>query len=126
MADATCGVLVVEDDRDIRGLLADVLTEEGYGVRDAANGHEALQALAEWRPCLILFDLMMPVMDGIAFLARQRADPELARIPVVVVTARGNLLRDAPLQAAAVLPKPFAIDELLETVDDLCPRAHGA
>src|SRR5581483_10950225 len=68
-------VLVVEDDRGIRDLLAAVLTDEGFDVRQAANGKEALAVLERWQPDAILLDLMMPVMDGWTFRREQRRRP---------------------------------------------------
>ena len=68
-------VLVVDDDLSIQGFLAEALADEGYGVRTAANGREALAILREWRPDLILLDLMMPEMDGWEFRGEQRALP---------------------------------------------------
>src|SRR5690349_1848715 len=81
-------VLVVEDSTDARQMLASLLEVEGFAVRTAANGREALDQLrAGPPPCLILLDLMMPVMDGYQFRAEQRQDPGLSPIPVVVVSA---------------------------------------
>ena len=62
-----CAVLVVEDDQDLRDMLADVLTDEGFDVRTAAHGELALAMLEQWRPHVILLDLNMPVMDGWTF-----------------------------------------------------------
>src|SRR5262245_41874314 len=99
-------VLIVDDDQDIRDTLGGVLTEEGYRVVGAANGQEALDYLKDGeRPCLILLDLMMPVMDGWQFLKQQGMSPSLAEIPVVVITAAGAQ-RTAQLKASAVLAKP--------------------
>jgi CheY-like chemotaxis protein len=110
-------VLVVDDDRDIRETLQEVLEMEGYAVTTARNGAEALtQARAE-RPSMILLDLFMPVMDGVEFRQRQLADPELADIPVVVVSAAAGLeARVASLGVAGHLEKPLKIDRLFEVV----------
>jgi CheY-like chemotaxis protein len=107
-------VMVVDDDDDIRDTLTALLEEEGYTVSAHANGREALEALRTGeRPCLIFLDLMMPVMDGLEFRALQLADPDLAYIPVVLVTAavvnRGQLR-----QYVEVVPKPIKIERLLE------------
>jgi signal transduction histidine kinase/CheY-like chemotaxis protein len=81
-------VLVVEDDPASREMLVRVLSKENFSVTEAENGSVALERIAERRPELILLDLMMPVMDGFEFLAVLGAEPELARIPVIVVTAK--------------------------------------
>jgi CheY-like chemotaxis protein len=73
-------VLVVDDDELIRDTLATALADEGYAVRVAADGRAALDSLHEWRPDLIVLDLMMPEMDGYAFRAAQRAEANAADI----------------------------------------------
>ena len=74
-------VLVVDDDRDIRELLVELLGGEGYLVSSAADGRQALWEAHAHRPDVILLDLMMPVMDGYQFRAAQLDDPDLARGP---------------------------------------------
>jgi CheY-like chemotaxis protein len=78
---------VVDDEPDARALVRDILVNEGYGVREAANGVEALAAIAESRPSLVVLDLMMPALDGFAVLDHLSADPALRTLPVVVLTA---------------------------------------
>jgi CheY-like chemotaxis protein len=105
-------VLHVEDDPDIRDVVCELLEAEGYEVVQAPHGQRALELLqAGLRPCVVLLDLMMPVMDGATFLARLRAIPSLAALPVVIVSAS----RPVP-GAVAVLGKPFELDALLGTV----------
>lgn len=113
------GVLVVEDDPDIRETIAQILEEEGYEVRGASNGKQALDLLHEGvRPQLILLDLMMPVMDGWRFRTEQRQDPTIADIPVIVISADGNLRQQAAkIQANGYLRKPVGIDTLLDAVE---------
>ena len=89
-------VLIVDDDPGIRRMMSLVLAGEGYDVRTAENGRQALDLLASWRPAVILLDLMMPVMDGWTFLAAQQADPILASIPVIVMSASGDLGASGP------------------------------
>jgi CheY-like chemotaxis protein len=113
-----CDVLLVDDDLDVVDLVADVLMAEGCRVRTAVDGREALDILAKWRPQIILLDIMMPVMDGTDVLETIRADPALARIPVVVISASGAHLSQS-LPAAAVIAKPFSIDHLLQQVTAL-------
>src|SRR5579872_6621682 len=90
-------ILIVDDHEDIRESLGEVLSEEGFRVALAANGREALKYLNDNDPpCLILLDLMMPVMNGYEFRSWQRENTELARIPVAVLSGR----EDAPQTAA--------------------------
>jgi CheY-like chemotaxis protein len=113
-------ILVVDDDREIRTIVDDLLTGEGYLVRTAGNGRQALEILTVWRPVVILLDLSMPDMNGWTFLAHQQADPGLAQIPVIVMSAHYNLGRNGSLQsAAAIVPKPFDIDRLLTIITSL-------
>jgi len=115
-------ILFVEDDREVRVTLTQILVEEGYAVDGASNGREALDALRSGdRPCVILLDLMMPIMNGWQFSAAQRKDPSLAEIPVVIISAATNVLQSAAaMGAAAFLRKPFAIQDLLSIVDRCC------
>src|SRR6185503_16608644 len=83
-----CPVLIVEDDQDLREMMAQLLTLEGYEAATVANGREALDYLhGADRPNLILLDLMMPVMDGREFHRRMEADPALPPVPVIVLSA---------------------------------------
>jgi len=110
-------VLVVDDDPDIRSFVTLALAMEGYAVREAEDGRDALAVLSVWRPDLILLDLMMPGMDGRAFRERQRSAPELAAIPVVMMSAAHALMAaQAALQPSATLAKPFGLDELAAAV----------
>lgn len=112
-------VLLVEDDGDVRDAVADTLEEAGYRVWPARHGLEALTALREraLRPCLILLDLMMPVMDGWQFREEQARDPALAAIPVVALSAHGGLEK---LPAAGHLRKPVELRALIDTVARFC------
>ncbi|MGC3997161.1 MAG: response regulator [Anaeromyxobacter sp.] len=114
-------ILVVEDDLAVRETIVEVLADEGYDVSSAANGAEALQRLAgELRPDLIVLDLMMPVMDGPTFRARQRTDPRLSGIPVLVLSAsHRNEFAGGPL-GEAFLAKPFDLKRFVDTVHRFC------
>lgn len=119
--DAVTQILIVEDDEDIRKDLAEILQEEGYEVATATNGREALDQLQADRPGLILLDLMMPGMNGWDFRARQLQDPDIAEIPVVILSGAANVLRSAvTLSAAGYITKPFRLTQLLETVHRVC------
>jgi CheY-like chemotaxis protein len=114
------GVLVVEDDEDMRFILTELLEHHGWNTHAACDGLEGLTMLRKHRPSLILLDLAMPRMNGIQFRTAQRQLPDklLASVPCVVVSA----VHDAPsfksaLNAADVLVKPFEADRLLKAVE---------
>ncbi len=114
------GILVVDDDPDIRDSLREVLEDEGYEVDCVANGREALDHLrrAKPHPCVILLDLMMPVMDGSQFRKEQKQDPEIANIPLVVITATGK--RPVLVDAVELVMKPLDLDRLFEAIERYC------
>jgi CheY-like chemotaxis protein len=122
---ASTPILLVEDDPDIRELFAETLRQAGVQVATAENGFEALRLLREssFVPSGILLDLMMPVMDGYAFLFERRKDPILASIPVAVVTAapRVNLAQVGP--GVEIVPKPIDAPRLLSVVNGLRERS---
>ena len=111
-------VMVVEDDAASRKALSQIAEFVGYEVKTAENGQEALDDLHQddCHPCLILLDLMMPVMDGWQFLEEKEHDPALADIPVVVVSAA----HDLPSGTAGALHKPLDLDELVTTLQQYC------
>ena len=115
-------VLIVEDDADLREMMAQLLTLEGYHIDTAANGREALEYLNEApRPDVILLDLMMPIMDGWEFRRRQQNDPALADVPVIVLTALDQAqARANDLNGVDFLKKPLDFDRLLELVRRRC------
>ena len=113
-------VLIVEDDLDTREMLGRFLELEGYKVETAENGKRALERLGSGvGACVILLDLMMPVMDGWQFRQEQIRDASLADIPVIVVSAAGRE-RLEKIQADAYLSKPVDLDELLGCVTQFC------
>lgn len=118
-------VLVVEDDVDFRELERVALTLDGYRVLTAANGAEALAVLSTEHPCVILLDLMMPVMDGLTFLRERGKIPDAQSVPVVCVSAGGRDLSAEALRRGAVdcLPKPTDLDDLCATVAEMCRRS---
>jgi CheY-like chemotaxis protein len=101
-------------------MLGRFLELEGFQVELAANGRQALDRLtAGMHPCVILLDLMMPVMDGWQFRREQIRDRELAGIPVIVVSAAGRE-RIAEIDANAYLTKPVDLEQVLERVSQYC------
>ena len=115
-------VLVVEDDADIREAVQLILEDEGFDVVTACNGAEAEAELAHMEePCLVLLDLMMPVMNGWEFRQEQLQDQTLAAIPTVIVTAHNRPDESArELGAASCIRKPVRPEQLLSTVGKYC------
>ena len=100
--------------------------DEGYEVKTAGDGREALAVSREWRPDLIVLDLMMPVMDGWTFRARQRQEDELADVPVVVTSAATTLRTSRrALEPCVLLAKPFELIDLLDAVEACAPIQVG-
>jgi CheY-like chemotaxis protein len=119
-AEQHCPVLIVEDDADLREMMAQLLTLEGFRAETVANGRDALEYLRRGdRPEIILLDLMMPVMDGWEFRRRQRADPAVADVPVVVLSAL-DATRATDLNETAFLKKPLDFERLLQLVRRYC------
>lgn len=114
-------ILIVEDDATIRETLRELLMLEGYAVSSAKHGRAALDLLmhGQENPALILLDLMMPVMTGWEFLEAIKDQPQLSRIPIVVLSAAStDLLGD--VKASAMLRKPIDITSLLGAIERLC------
>jgi CheY-like chemotaxis protein len=118
-------ILVVDDDRDIRDSLIETLEDHGYRAAGAANGVEALSVLqtSPERPCLILLDLMMPVMDGQEFREEQLKNPMWAEIPVIVISAYADVEAQARSLAAEYMRKPLALRPLFDVVRRHCAGA---
>jgi CheY-like chemotaxis protein len=113
--------MVVDDDQDIREILTEILTDAGYTVVPSVNGSDALAKLREVTPSLILLDLNMPVMDGIAFRHEQRQDPRYAAIPTVVMSAVHKMNEQiAGLAVADALAKPVNLKDLMRVVARYC------
>ena len=115
-------VLVVDDDVDLREALCDFLEEAGYPAASCANGREALDYLRrEKLPCLVLLDLMMPVMSGWEFREEQKKDPQLSEIPVVILSANVKAdLFGKSLGVEHTLTKPLSLEDLLRVVSEHC------
>ena len=125
---APAQILVVEDERDIAALVAYHLTREGYRVRTAGGGPEALEAVAHERPDLIVLDIMLPGFTGYDVLKELRARPDAADIPVVVLTARCeemDRIKGFELGADDYVTKPFSPQELLLRVSAVLRRAQS-
>jgi CheY-like chemotaxis protein len=117
-------VLLVDDDPSLVEAVKLGLESHGYPVVTASDGTEGLERLRSEHPCVVLLDLDMPGMNGWQFVERQQADPRLASIPVVVVSARDDATRQAhALHAAAGLQKPVDLDDVMATVRGQCTTA---
>jgi CheY-like chemotaxis protein len=118
-------VLVIDDDPDIRETLSAALQIYGYQAEDVGDGLEALEWLRTHhvRPCVMFLDLMMPKLNGFEFRAAQLKEPELAKIPVVIITGAPAMSRDPSLAGLSVLTKPFDLNAILSCVQQLC-RVH--
>lgn len=114
-------ILIVDDDVDVREALAEILGDLDYQAVLANNGEEAMDYLRKSarKPCLILLDIMMPNMNGREFRAAQRGDPDLATIPVVILSAHANVGETAnELGIQHFVRKPFELDELIAIIED--------
>ena len=117
-------ILIVEDDDDIIETLGDIFRGRGFRVRQASNGALAIadaRARGE-RPDVILLDLMMPVMDGTEFLDTRVAEPLLAQVPVIVMTARQPIPPEVKSRVFDALQKPTDLKQLLAAVEAACHR----
>ena len=118
MAGVHGGLLLVEDDADMRECVLDELQRAGFRVAEAGNGREALEVLASIdRPCLILLDLMMPAMNGFEFMEILRNQGD--RTPVVITSSYLESV-ELPDGVLEVLPKPFTARALLDVVRRHC------
>lgn len=121
---ATATVMVVEDDLDLREMIEMLLTVEGLRPVPATNGREALRVLqgAGQRPDVILLDLMMPEMNGWQFREAQLAEPSLAGIPVIVMSA----VTERAIEGVPFLKKPFDSDQLIAAIHRAVPAGRDA
>lgn len=123
MRAAKTAVLIVDDDKSVCDIISGELGAQGYKTVVAGNGREALDYLkgCSSRPGLILLDLMMPVMTGWEFRKAQQSDPELAAIPVAIITGMPGMEKKAEaIGAVDVLTKPSRVEELTALVSRFC------
>ncbi len=121
-------ILIVEDDAALREALGQVLADEGYGLASARDGLEAVNYLKKGnRPDVILLDLSMPVVNGWEFRMFQKRDPELARIPVVIITAGDDSREEvAWLEPSDLIHKPVDLTRLLSVLRHKCAATEEA
>jgi CheY-like chemotaxis protein len=115
-------VLIVEDDNDVREMMDLLLTSIGYRTVTAANGAVALDRIRQDRPCMVLLDLMMPVMTGWEFRERQLADPQLASIPVLCMSAVYQPEEVKTKLQVNCLTKPLDFGRLIDEIASACGR----
>ncbi|HUF67482.1 MAG TPA: response regulator transcription factor [Longimicrobiales bacterium] len=125
---APARILVVEDERDISALVAYHLTKEGYRVRTAEGGQEAIELARAERPDLVVLDLMLPGFSGYDVLTELQKRPELSDVPVIVLTARrdeADRVKGLELGADDYVTKPFSPRELMLRVGAVLRRAQS-
>ena len=113
-------ILLIDDEKDILLTISDFLKLNGYTIITATNGEEALRLLAENKPDLIILDINMPKMNGLAFLANVQAKPEYADIPVYVFTGRANMENYfEEVRVSGFMAKPCLPDKLLKDIKNI-------
>ncbi len=113
-------ILVVDDDADVRQLIR--VTLRAYEVVEGSNGLEALEMAAREKPALIILDVMMPRMNGFEVIKQMKADPIVAEIPIVLLTARGDqgtLEQGQDAEVLTYLTKPFSPRKLADRVEKI-------
>jgi phosphate regulon transcriptional regulator PhoB len=122
-------ILVVEDEADIRELLRYNLAQEGFAVEEAGDGAEALDRIGRRAPDLMVLDLMLPQMSGLELCRRMRSNPDTAKLPILVVTAKGaevDRILGLEMGADDYVVKPFSPREVVARVKALLRRANSA
>lgn len=110
-------VLIVDDDKDIQSSIKMILELHGYQVHCVSNGQEALDILLKGQfPTVILLDLMMPIMDGFEFMKVTEANPTMAKVPIIVMTAARNKAHE--IKNHVTLLKPFEVHKLLAVIGE--------
>ena len=110
-------ILIIDDDSDIRDAITQILEYEGYSVKTASNGKEGIDTVLNSKPGLILLDLMMPVMNGLQFKTELDTHEQLKDIPVVILSADGNIAQKTQdFKISGFLRKPIQLETLLNTV----------
>jgi putative two-component system response regulator len=120
-------ILIVDDEPNIREVLGSLLSEEGYRMDFAENGHAGYEKARELIPDLILMDITMPVMDGFDACRKIRTEPPLAQVPIIMITAVSDdesRIRSMQSGADDILSKPFDFDELLAKVKNITKDDH--
>lgn len=117
-------ILVVDDEAAIRDLLVELFSDEGYQVRAASNGRAAVAMVLDEPPDLIVMDVMMPELDGPETMKHLRTFPDLAHVPIILMSAAWHVSSDGTGDVAFI-PKPFNLDDVLDVVARMLPPAKG-
>jgi DNA-binding response OmpR family regulator len=129
MADQRTGqrVLIVDDEAAVADLIEAVLVQEGYTVAIARDGVQGILLARDWKPDLVLMDIMLPGLDGTTAIRRLKSDPATADLPIVAMSAGRTIRRQSNelADADAALAKPFDIDALLAQVEFLLSRRRA-
>ncbi|MBI4177927.1 response regulator [bacterium] len=120
-------LLVIDDDRDTMRILEAKLTDAGYQILQATDGKAGLEKAQETLPDLILLDVMMPELDGLSVLKHLKFDAQTEKIPVIIMTAKGEKMEGVFKMegAAGYLTKPFVFASLLEELNKSLPKERG-
>jgi two-component system, OmpR family, alkaline phosphatase synthesis response regulator PhoP len=122
-------ILIIEDEKDIRTMLSYALNKEGYEVVEADNGAVGLRRVREYEISLVILDLMLPEIDGLEVCRRMKSDPKTAKIPIIMVTARGeesDVVAGLELGAEDYVVKPFSIKVLIARLRAVLRRKNSS
>lgn len=117
-------ILAVDDDAEVRDLMERFLSRQGFYIHTAASADEGIEMALKIQPDMIITDIMMPVKDGISFIKEAKASPELANIPIIVLTIAGERETCMSLGVSGYLNKPLDWNVLLDIIRQTCRRVH--
>jgi DNA-binding response OmpR family regulator len=120
-------ILIVDDEASVADLIEAVLVSEGYTVAIARDGVQGILLARDWKPDLVLMDVMLPGVDGTTAIRRLKSDPETAELPIVAMSAGRTIRRQSNelSDADAALAKPFDIEALLAQIEFLLSRRRA-
>ncbi|MBT3261327.1 response regulator [bacterium] len=122
----TAKILIVDDDLSILELVRILLVKEGFEVKTATNGETGLKEITEWRPDVLVLDIMMPKMSGYMVAAIMEKDENLKKIPIIQLTATSQLVGGISLKSPSPyrIQKPFQPEELLELINEILSKQN--
>ena len=128
MSDEKKNILIIEDEAHVRQMVARLLVKHDYDVREAVDGLDGLRALEDYRPDLIIVDVMMPILDGLTFTKALKNRRETRGIPVIFLTAKSDphtMIEGINVGAKFYVTKPFQIDDVLGKVRRVLEERGG-